>query len=388
MLSHSINIKREILNTTMNHFNTIEKAPKIELLGIGSAKNRALKANLETALSEMGVSLPIEEVREVQQLLKYDIIGIPALVVDGKVIFQKVVPDVEDLKIVLNILFSNAEREFRIKNILVPTDFSDEAENTLKYAISLAKVLDARIDLLHVLPSDLEVSPLPVDNIGATMEKDEDVRAALVQFARSVSNGSAKTLKEMYVRIGLVTEEILDMSRKPEVDLIILGAKGKGGGLEKWFGNVATTVARRAECPVLIVPGDARFEGLDKLVYASDFHPAEEKTLPQVVQFANEFNASIHFVHVIENYLNGYLVDSGWPGKRFQFENTPFSMTSVECNDIAEGLNRFAKEKGANLMVMTTGKRNFFEELFHRSVTQRMVYNSEIPLLVMHFDKG
>ena len=168
----------------------------------------------------------------------------------------------------------------------------------------------------------------------------------------------------------------------------MLGAKGKGGRIGRWFGNVAANVARRAECPVLIVPGEARFEGFDKLIYASDFQPSEEKTLPRIVQFGNQFGTSIHFVHVIENYLNGYMVDSGWPGKRFQFENTPFSMTSVECNDIAEGLNRFAKEKEADLMVMTTGKRNFFEELFHKSMTHKMVYNSEIPLLVMHSDEG
>ena len=187
----------------MKSIETTKVTPKIELLGIGSVKNRALKANLEKALAELGVSFPVEEVKEVQQLLKYDIVGIPALVVDGKVIFQKVVPEVEDLKIVLNVLFNDAVKNFQIKNILVPTDFSDEAENTLKYALSLASVLKAKVNLVHVLPSDLEVSPVPVDNIGARLENGAEARAELIHFAKKVSNGTAKRLNEMYVKVGL-----------------------------------------------------------------------------------------------------------------------------------------------------------------------------------------
>ena len=82
------------------------------------------------------------------------------------------------------------------------------------------------------------------------------------------------------------------------------------------------------------------------------------------------------------------MVDSEWADKKFQFENTPFLMNSVECGDVGEGLERFANEKRADLIVMTTGKRSFFEEMFHRSITQKMVYNTKIPLLVMHFDES
>lgn len=375
------------LKMTMTTLKSKNIIPKIELLGIGSIKNRQLKANLEQALSELDIPAPILEVSEIQKLLKYDVVGIPALVVDDKVIFQKVVPEVEDLKIVLNVLFNYADRDFSINNILVPIDFSPESENTLRYALDLAKATNAKVNVVHVLSSEVELNPVPLKSLSSQPKTQREVQAELIEFVEKHANGVSDVINDKLIRIGLVTDELLQMSQLSQTDLIVLGAKGKGGGLGKWFGRVAATVARKALCPVLIVPNEARFTGFDKIVYASDFHPSEEKTLPKVVYLGKRFNASIHFVHVVQNYLNGYMVDSEWPSKRFQFDNAPFMMTSVECDDVAEGLNRFAKEKQADLMVMTTGKRNFFEDLFHRSMTQKMVYNTKIPLLVMHFEE-
>lgn len=371
----------------MNDSNKNDKTPKIELLGIGSTKNRQLRTNLEIAMASLGVQAPIIEVKDIQKLLKYDIDGIPALVVDDRVIFEKVVPEIEDLKIVLNVLFNDAANLFQIKNILVPTDFSKEAENALKYALKLAKTLKAKVNLVHVYSSDVELRSFPLSGGALEPETKADVEVKLAQFAKNNSNGTAVYLKERYVRVGLVADELLQMSKLPQTDLIVIAAKGEVGGIGKWFGSVTSSVARKAECPVLVVPKGAQFNGINRIVYASNFHPSEEKTLPKIVYLSKQLGTSIHFVHIVQNRLNDYIVDSEWADKKFQFENAPFLMNSVECSDVGKGLDRFANEKQADLMVMTTGKRSFFEELFHKSMTQKMVYNTKIPLLIMHFEE-
>jgi hypothetical protein len=138
------------MNPAMTLKKEIYPATKLELLGIGSSKDRLLKANLLQALHELKLDIPITEVKNIDQLMKYDITGIPALVVNGKVVFQKVVPKVEDLKIVLNILLKKEGPKNDIKKIIVPTDFSETADNALQFAIDLAKKLDARVHVIHV----------------------------------------------------------------------------------------------------------------------------------------------------------------------------------------------------------------------------------------------
>lgn len=80
----------------------------VEILGIsGYEKTDFLKANLLKALHELGLELPISEITDVDALTKCAISAIPALRVNGEVVLQKDVPEVEDLKILLNALLKS-----------------------------------------------------------------------------------------------------------------------------------------------------------------------------------------------------------------------------------------------------------------------------------------
>ncbi|AEE50548.1 thioredoxin family protein [Haliscomenobacter hydrossis] len=79
-----------------------ENKAQITLLGIGSAKDQALKANLLAALEFLHMEVDVVEISNVNEILSYGISGIPALLLDEKVIFQKIVPSVEELCTALN----------------------------------------------------------------------------------------------------------------------------------------------------------------------------------------------------------------------------------------------------------------------------------------------
>jgi len=70
---------------------------KIQILGIGCRKTQALKANLLDALEYLCIDGVIEEVTGVDEIVRYRISSIPALLIDGQVVFQGTVPSVEDI---------------------------------------------------------------------------------------------------------------------------------------------------------------------------------------------------------------------------------------------------------------------------------------------------
>ncbi|MDX1666957.1 MAG: universal stress protein, partial [Saprospiraceae bacterium] len=127
-----------------------EKGMQLELLGIGSQNYRQFYINLERALSEMSMHEEIVEVQTVSKFLQYNLSGIPALRINGKVIFEKILPTVEELKIALTLAREAGVKNLGIKKILVPTDFSKNAENALRYAIELAAPEGAEISMVHV----------------------------------------------------------------------------------------------------------------------------------------------------------------------------------------------------------------------------------------------
>lgn len=367
----------------------INAKAKLELLGIGSAKDRLLKANLLQALEELGLELPVTEVRSIDKLMKYDITGIPALVVNGRVVFQKVVPKVEDLKIVLNILLKKEIPDVKIQKIVVPTDFSETADNALQYALDMARKLDARVSIVHIHNSAMSAPPGPAlaDNQG--LEYKQSMLEALKTIPlnqNSVSEGQ-EFIAETRLIQGFVSEEIQKISDDPETDLIIMGTTGQSGFMEKLFGSISLETARKAKSPVLLVPSRVRFKGFNNIIYASNYHPAEESILPQILSFARSFQPKLHFAHINEHKSNKYFVQSDYLGQLSSEDEISFKLITIESENVIKGLNRYAEEQNADLMILATLQRNFFKQLFHKSITQRMVFNTQIPLLVLHFDE-
>ncbi len=367
----------------------IKQATKIELLGIGSSKDRLLKANLLQALEELGLDLPIIEVKSIDRLMKYDVTGIPALLVNGKVVFQKVVPNVEDLKIVLNILLKKETETVKISRVIVPTDFSETADNALQFAIGIAKLLDAQVEVVHIHTPSLNGPPAPalLDDQGL------DYKQSLLDALRQPHIGQEElTEDQTYITKtslikGFVAEEIQKLSNRPDTDLIVMGTTGQSGLLEKLFGSISLEVARKAGCPVILVPDKARFKGFKQIIYASNYHPAEETVLPKVFSFARLFKPVLHFAHINEQSENKYFVQSNFLGQISSDEDMSFKLTTIESKNVVQGLNRYAEEQRADLMIMATIQRNFLKNLFHKSITQRMVFNTKIPLLILHFEE-
>lgn len=362
---------------------------RLELLGIGSAKNRAFKANLQEALRQLNWEVPIEEVSDLDRLLRYDISGIPALVVDGKVVFQRVVPSVEDIKIVLQVLMQPRRTSDSIRWITVPIDFSETAENAFCYALDLAERFGASVRLVHVEqpPADFG-NALRFEASGDSRPYKERLLTSLCErYLRSRVDASGLPRVEVTSELitGSVVEEIVRLSREESTDLVVMGTTGESGLFGRWFGGISTLVARRAACPVLLIPEGIRFKNYRNIVYASAQEPSEEQILQDIINFAHPFGPSIYFVHIQENKLNPYQVLDMPEGRIFQSNGLTFHLTTIESQNVAEGLAQFAEESRADLMVMSTTHRNFVEELFRKSTTRRMIFNTRIPLMILHF---
>ncbi len=124
-----------------------------------------------------------------------------------------------------------------VREILVATDFSDEAEAALRYAIDYARRFGARLHLLHVFSQgEVEVTRLLAD------------AAALAAPGVPVIVSSTG---------GDPAEEILRYAQRHPVDLIVVGTHGRSGFSRVLLGSVAERVLRGATRPVLTVPSGA-----------------------------------------------------------------------------------------------------------------------------------
>ena len=141
-----------------------------------------------------------------------------------------------------------------IKNILVPTDFSDGSAEAVRYAVDLAATLGATLHLMHVLENPfapgafMEMYTPPPPEYFTDMERiaEEKLRGTVTPEQKAQADIVLTT------RLGVAASEILDrLQEEPKIDLVVMATHGRGGVARMVMGSVTDKVIRSAPCPVL-----------------------------------------------------------------------------------------------------------------------------------------
>lgn len=156
------------------------------------------------------------------------------------------------------------ERAGRIRRIVVPDDFSDDAHRALHTARDLARTFDARVDVVHVIPPPIVVSPgVPMVAPPHVVDVTDAVTASLAQRVAAIADPSIAI--EPVVLHGVAAIEIVDHATVTGADLIVIGSHGLSGPKRFLMGSVSERVTRAAECPVLVLrhgePHDGENQG-------------------------------------------------------------------------------------------------------------------------------
>jgi len=138
-------------------------------------------------------------------------------------------------------------------HILVPIDFSTYAEQALDYAIRLARTLNTRLTLLHV------IQPVPMAGVDMGVALPETYLQELEEAVqRSMEDALARVTAagltgERVVLYGVPFQEIVETAKARQVDLIVMGTHGRTGLMYVLLGSVAEKVVRLAPCSALVV---------------------------------------------------------------------------------------------------------------------------------------
>ena len=360
----------------------------IKILGVRDHIGTSLLySNVQNALLGLNIRLEPALIDDVDQLIDYKVGGIPALVVREQVVSQRHIPEQDALQHFFRTIFLSEKNPIKMKNILIPTDFSETSRNAFEFAKELAVRSQASIKVVHVhYPEVSTMEAAPVDMFAETLKwKQEKIKDFAKKGHAPLSEEGIPVLTkvETEVAVGFPGENIVDQSKTDDVDLIVMGKTGESGFLEKVFGSISSHVARKAHCPVLLVPDGVKFKECQNILFATDKKAADEVLIENIPYLLTCPHANVHFAHVNETEGKDYKVEN------LSFFNPAltgqFHFVDIESDNTFDGLNRYANEQRVDAMVMVTARRPFFEELFHKSMTKQMALNTTMPLLVMHY---
>lgn len=266
-----------------------------------------------------------------------------------------------------------------MKNILVPTDFSENADKALDFALALAHKFNARLHLIHTYNTSAPAGHLGSINRVIKEDREKEMEAFLKATKESISFDLEITGR---CRKGYPVELIENEAEAISADLVIMGTLGASNISKQIMGSTTSKLLKHTKFPVLAIPRSAHYADMNNIVVAVDaLTMSVLNTLNPMINIAQKTKLNIELVHVsgqhvhtdidptIKDYLDGLAI--------------PFNYTKIQSEAILESLLEFAHEKGNSVMCLVSRQRGWFENLFHNSVSQQIALKSDLPLLIL-----
>jgi nucleotide-binding universal stress UspA family protein len=274
-----------------------------------------------------------------------------------------------------------------MKRIIVPTDFSETSKNAARYAVQIAASISASsVVLYHV------TDKIALGSDSSPLTEDRNDRLVIMQAALDNWKGEFSGLSP--VEIELVVEEGNSLTdnlgryiRHHGIDFIIMGITGATRLEQVLMGSNALNVVNLGVSPVIIVPPDAVFKPIKRVLFACDFKDVSS-TVPvaPIKSMLDIFKPTVfvvnvdtdHYVEVTEEYK----VQRALLEKMLADYNPEFYF--IRRYDFEESISAFAADRDVDLILTVPKKHNFLLGLFKTSHTKKLAYHSHVPLLAVH----
>jgi hypothetical protein len=274
-----------------------------------------------------------------------------------------------------------------MKKILFPTDFSNTAYNAYVHALGLAKLIHGELILLHTYQLPIIDSQFAPQNYKviydlvelSNFDRFQEEVPKLRQLA--IENNFEHIKTSHLLMDGDLIFGINEVIQKEAIDFVVMGTSGASGWKELFIGTNTGEAIANLTVPVLSIPENAKYSKIDTIGFTTRFRDKDKIALTRVLKIAKLAVAIVKCLYVqTEDSDNSSKTYLEWEA---YFKNEPVQFFIIPSEEVKQTIEDFITHQNIDILTMLTYKRNFFEWMFTTSLTEKMSYHCDIPILAM-----
>lgn len=274
-----------------------------------------------------------------------------------------------------------------MKKILFPTDFSNVSKNAFIYALKLAESINAEIITMHAY----QLPKANYINVSEYLHEIYDV-AELSNFEnykdeipvlRSIAEeNNLEHIKISHVLVqGNLIHEIQKITKEENIDFVVMGTKGATGLKETFLGTVATKVMNDVKAIVLAIPEHCEYKSIERILFVTQFSLDDLTVLYKVMDLAKVFKAHTDCLRVNSHH---HIEEDPMEDWKQITKNNDVELHTITGDDTEGIILNFIDSHKINMIAMHVYHRNFFEKLFQISLSKKLAFHVNIPILAIH----
>ncbi|MDP2088565.1 MAG: universal stress protein [Flavobacteriaceae bacterium] len=278
-----------------------------------------------------------------------------------------------------------------MKNILLPTDFSENSWNAIQYAMELFKDEPCNFYVFNSyrLPAyttdDFMVTSTNEDLEETLFKTTSENLDKILQRINERKKNPKHTFRKVS-EYNFFLDAIKEVVKKNDIDLIVMGTKGATGAKEIFIGTNTGDVINKVKVPLIVIPENTVYKPPKEIAFPTDHKVFyKRKALKTLLKIADLHKSAIRIVHVKMEKIE--LTSEQLANKNFMFEcleNINHSYHTLHNLMLEDALNCFTQSRDIDMIAMVPKNLNFFQKLFFKPKVEEISYHTNIPLLVLH----
>ncbi len=279
------------------------------------------------------------------------------------------------------------------KRVLLPTDYSKNAINAIRYAQELYQDIECDFYLLNAFQvSGYRLDSMRIPEPGeyfyeTAKANSEEGMSRLMEMIRSRSENPKHHFHTICTLNSLV-EAIKNLIVQKDIDIIVMGTKGITASKARIFGtNTVTVMEQIRECPVIAVPENPAFSPPKEIVFPTDYKTNYKKReINHLVEIAKVHGSTIHVLH-IDKDKKGKLSKKELANKELLqdiLKGTDYEMHFLPATKVTKGIQIFIERGNCDMIAFLNRKHLFFGSILSNPLVKEIGYEPKTPILELN----
>lgn len=276
-----------------------------------------------------------------------------------------------------------------MRKIVIPTDFSENAFNALKYAAELFKYERSEFYILHayadeVYNTDGLLTQEFLDEFKETTRKNSDQELEKIKAHISELFPNPRHRFHCISAFGMLIDEVNDLVDRENADIIITSTRGKTNDRKMTFGSNTLQIIKYVQCPVLSIPESYEYSDPKKILFPTNYMlPYQKRELKLVGELARAFCSEIHMLYVSKFPLDSFRQKDNQQAIKEHFYDVKMIYHQEQDLEKTQAILKSIEESKMDLLILVNSRHSYLENILYQSTLDRIGLHPKIPFLVL-----
>lgn len=276
-----------------------------------------------------------------------------------------------------------------MRKILIPTDFSDNAMNAIRYGLELFKYEKSEFFILNAYRDDIYA-----DKALLSRETMDEVTKIIANRSETQLNETLREIKEFSPNPrhsfksvsanGLLIDEADEIVDHENIDIVIMGTRGKTNDRTLTFGSHTLQVLKYVQCPVLAIPENYEYTQPRHILFPTNYLiPYKRRELKLLCEIGAPYRARIDVLYISKTQKLSLRQEDNQDFIKDELCKNEIRFVTQDNDNITNGIFSYMEQNPMDMLVMVNTRHSFLENILFQSTIDTMSLFLDIPFLAL-----